>query len=84
MTVERTDILKTAEYDRFYFQVLKNPDLVENHNPTTTINKSAILYESRTTILDRPTWRDDQVSITMNNSEDEYVLRIVGVKKQGM
>jgi len=93
MTLERTDVIKSQHYDRFYFQVFRqapnaSPGSGESEklaHPTgspgeSEVNKdSSPFFKSRATILDRPAWRDDPFTFELNGPGELFILQIIGV-----
>ncbi len=73
MTIEKTEIVKTPDYEKFFFNFYKCPKALESDKK--------LLFKSRATIIDRPCWRDDQVEFDLTEPLDEYLVEIVAIKK---
>ena len=73
MTLEKTEIVKTAEYEKFYFKLYRVPKGAES--------EKVQIFKSRATIIDRPCWRDDLVEFHLVDILDEYLLEVMAIKK---
>ena len=88
MTLERTDVIKSQHYDRFFFQVFRQPPktsprsdksekLVHPIGPLafSEVHKDSFpFFKSRATILDRPAWRDDPFTFELNGPGEVFKL----------
>jgi hypothetical protein len=93
MTLERTDVIKSQHYDRFYFQVFRQPpkatsglgEREKSAHPLGSPGESEVhkdsspFYKSRATILDHPAWRDDPFTFELNGPGELFILQIIGV-----
>ena len=65
LTIDKTDIIKTSDYDRFYYMLFKQSKATDTQ---------MMIYKSRGTILDRPAWREDTVTYQILDPLDEITL----------
>ena len=89
MTLERTDIIKSAHHEGFYFQVFRQTPT--RTSPRSDIGEilahpigspvksevhkdSFLFFKSRATIIDRPAWRDDPFTFELNGPEEVFIL----------
>ena len=73
MTLEKTEIVKTADYEKFYY--------ILYHLPKGQESDKVQIFKSRATIIDRPCWRDDEVEFHLLDLLDEYLLEVKAIKK---
>ena len=88
ITLERTDVIKSHHYDRFYFQVFRQPpkaspgsgESEKSEHSLGSPGKSEVhkdsspFFKSRATILDRPAWRDDPFTFELNSPGEVFIL----------
>ncbi len=78
MTVEKTDISKGRQHQKFFYRLFLN---FEDDLSPQSQKRQEHFYESRATILERPAWRDDVVVLPFKEGADEIVLRIFVLTK---
>jgi hypothetical protein len=72
MTIEKTEIVKTKDIDRFFYVLY----LKEKQSEQMTQ-----IFRSRGTILERPCWRDDPATFMINNPLDEFIVRVMALQR---
>lgn len=73
MSVERTDIVRGRNQEKFSYKLYLN---FEDDLSPQSKKRQAHFFESRATILDRPAWRDDVVILPVRDPADEVTMRV--------